>query len=944
MHSLISRHINADTLVSSTMSATNFNAGTGTEANALAMHIVPIDGTDTNVWDDITPKDNIQERVTYVKSRSAYSYDKLVFHFKLPSPLFSDALIPGTGGSYEGNKVYAVARIEVVDGPDEGTNPDVYFLDNRDTQTRITTASISSDVVGDGSTAQLDNVPPSSNLISVIDVTLNGDYLRADYNPDATSNADATPTTPAITTTPTRVGVGGTIDIEITGNSAHRIRSFREEDVIIHLIGTEAVGTNTAVPADDPLYLAKGKKWESIHPSRDVLRGTGLVTTRIKVEAGQFKRNPAKAATAVQSEGRGKLTKNNPFEDDNMVVKVQVTVKDKAGNTTVQDPDGITSSANDALRFILDSKLPKVSILYPKTGAKKDSTRFTAHMQQEYEFIGDNQSSAVPLNPLHYAVDEETQKQVVYINEDSLVIDSVTPSSEPTTLLAALKNKGFDRNGTKYSLVEDKEGVYVIPAGLKKHSQKSNAKLRVYATDLTGNRSVDGKPAADKVVFDADPPQITGLFPNNDVLAQYGNIINDDTKNPSFKINEEVDSLLIRYQDLVNNGNSRNKAGTVAHMKMVNKTIEIPFAGADSLIHEDIYDLQIYARDLAGNIGVSTVSKELTYDKNFKNPAAGAFKIVAEVRDNKKGKNAQSDADYAKPSKAKMDSIVAGQALRLTITALDEALTKQAGEDRPAVVYKQADVVVKAQDAMGNLLSDVTFWGDGVTPAKGGGSATLDGANWFVGEREVFLAGTVAQTVTIVVADMTDDNMDNHFSKSYTIVVDAADFQSLMITAMDDGVEGVETVWGEFELTVVPTDKYGNPSLKVFLGSDAPKTGGADSLNILDTRIKAANNTHEYERIYVELEPNYSLDGFSTRGRPVYLKGRTYFIEAPERSGRILEFDASVDDRGLDDDDERSEKVTNFVEFDIRAPLMIAIGVADSDGNAVTGDVQISQR
>lgn len=909
VHSLASRHISVDTLVTIDPTGLPATALPVTVAGTANTQAEAAGGLGADLRDPptgSTETDAIQ-RVSYRKSPSAYAYDTLVFHFKLRNidiPDGQTGIEPGTGGSFEGKKVYAVAAIVVRDGNDPGSDLDVYHLDSRDTETKISRRYPNAyrDVVGGGGTIRIDNVLPSASIVTAIDVKLNDDYLvQRDPAADISETDD-------------RAGIGDKIEIEISGDAAHRFRAYREDDLVIELIGTEAVeneaGNNNAVSANKAL-----KGYKKTFEPRDIIRSGGILKDPFTVTMNMFKRTTERAATVNGT----KLGNKKDFEDDNVQVMVKVTVLDEAKNAKVQvipaaDPD------RRSPRFIVDSKPPTVTIKYPKSGvnptsakergkgAPADSTRFTARISQEYDFVGDAASNPSNLSPLIYTADEETIREVVYINADSLVINDTAPDEDKFALL-----------------VDDSDGERIVPkspagSNLAKHSNPTKTvKLRVYATDLSGNRGEGMPNGGDDVYFDADPPQITDLFPNNEVLGQYGNIINADTRDPSFKINEEVDSLLVRYHDLVNNGNSRDKVGTIVQLTMVNKTIEIPFDGADGLIQEDIYELQVYARDLAGNIGTSDLVEELTYDENFENPAAGAFTIVAEVRDNTKGKNAQSAADYAKPTaKAKMDSIVAGQALRLTITALDETLTEQAGEDRPAVIYNQDGVVVKAQDAMGNMLSDVTFWGEGVTPAEGGGSATLDGANWFVGERQIFLAGTVAQTVHIVVSDMTSTDMEDHFSKSHTVEVDAADFQSLMITATDENVMGTDiNVWGDFELNVVPTDKYGNPSLKVFLGSAAPKTGGVDSLNILDTRIKAANNTHEYERIYVELEPNYSLDGFSTRGRPIFLEGRTYIVEAPDRRGRILEFDASIDDRGLEDNDERSEDVTEFVEFTI---------------------------
>ena len=55
--------------------------------------------------------------------------------------------------------------------------------------------------------------------------------------------------------------------------------------------------------------------------------------------------------------------------------------------------------------FMLDSKPPKVTILYPKPSAA-DSNRFTAGIDQDYEFLGEG-GQTVDLKPLKFKVDEE---------------------------------------------------------------------------------------------------------------------------------------------------------------------------------------------------------------------------------------------------------------------------------------------------------------------------------------------------------------------------------------------------------------------------------------------------------------------------------------------------------------------------------------------------------
>ena len=68
------------------------------------------------------------------------------------------------------------------------------------------------------------------------------------------------------------------------------------------------------------------------------------------------------------------------------------------------------------------------------------------------------------------------------------------------------------------------------------------------------------------------------------------------------------------------------------------------FLGDEELIEGEAYDLQIYARDLAGQVGISDADggidgvdgaqaeQDLIFEEDLMNPQASDFKIVTEVR------------------------------------------------------------------------------------------------------------------------------------------------------------------------------------------------------------------------------------------------------------------------------------------------------------------------
>ena len=74
-----------------------------------------------------------------------------------------------------------------------------------------------------------------------------------------------------------------------------------------------------------------------------------------------------------------------------------------------------------------------------------------------------------------------------------------------------------------------------------------------------------------------------------------------------------------------------------------------------------------------------------------------------------------------------LDSVVAGQAVRLMITANDAMLD----DHRAAIAYRK-DVTLSATGSYGNQVSSVSFWGAGVKDNEDG-SAALAGTSWNVG-------------------------------------------------------------------------------------------------------------------------------------------------------------------------------------------------------------------
>ena len=813
--------------------------------------------------------------VAYTRGVRPLGYDVLEFRFNIKNLLSAEKLGPPRQSIVDLYGVYAVVTFysgsSTVDSATE-----VGKIESRDTKTTIAPKmSFVTDVVGDGKYIKIDRTKPATDIIKRLTTT----YREGSGSHKAVKDQ--------------YVGIGDWIKTEFTYDD------FDEHNVRLEIFAIEeykvddvkVVNANGAMRTYKPVFAGDAilRGYIDIDPEAD---NRGILRDSVRVATGQFER---KYTANDPDKDKNRFKKNGWFEDDNVLVNVRATVTDKAGNASQQ-----AATTGRSETFYLDSKPPVVKIAYPKPTAS-DSARFTAKISQTYDFLGDDPKSQA-LKPLKFKVDEPTSSEWVVLGGLKADVDTLT-SGASDGLEKVYDISGFALKNTKQGANPEKDNARPsadVPVGGKA------VDLTVVVKDLAGNKGA-GSPDG-VAIFDAKVPVVSKLFPNNTSLDAYGNKIggSENTQNPVFRINEVTDSILVRYYGR----DKRDVVGSTAQLSIVGENIKVSFSGKDSLIQDEVYDLQVYARDLAHHVGVSTVEKGLTYDRYFDNPDAGGFKVATEVRDNTMAKGEQGADAYAK-----MDSVVAGQPVRLTITAIDTMLTRKSGKTRAAVTYNAAGVQVVAMGSDGTMASaaQVKYWGGGVTDNKDG-SATLDDAGWIIGERQIFVAIGGSDTYKLVVKDMTADGVLN-FDGEAGMTVDAADFQGLMITATDNGIVGTTNVWGEFDLNVIPIDKYRNPSLKAFLGDTAPKTGGADSLNILDTRIKAANNSHEYDKIYVELEPNYSLEGFSSRGRPIYLKGRTYVLTAPDRRGKTLEFDASVDDQGIEDNDNRTEKVTAFVKF-----------------------------
>ena len=162
--------------------------------------------------------------------------------------------------------------------------------------------------------------------------------------------------------------------------------------------------------------------------------------------------------------------------------------------------------------------------------------------------------------------------------------------------------------------------------------------------------------------------------------------------------------------------------------------------------NQEMYTFQIFAVDLAGNVTV-TAPDTLYYSKEFENPVADSFAVTVSG-----------------------DSVIAGQALKVTLTAIDTAKSNAAGANRVAVAYpetvgKRALIRV---DAGEQDTSGVRFWGTGVTD-NGDGTATFEFVPWYTqqGDYSLVFATTDGEFVDTAIFQLTVLDIGNQVPSAH---------------------------------------------------------------------------------------------------------------------------------------------------------------------------------
>ena len=346
--------------------------------------------------------------------------------------------------------------------------------------------------------------------------------------------------------------------------------------------------------------------------------------------------------------------------------------------------------------------------------------------------------------------------------------------------------------------------------------------LEIEVWDSLGNMS---SMTLEDIWYDWKRPSITSLFPTADTAPRDADnedapTIGPATRNPVFQIDEELDSLSIRYHEagagraIVQDYRPGN-----ARLETVGSLVSWP-VNDTTFIDRQRYALQILAIDLAGNATV-TDGGTLTFRNVFANPDADMFKVVP---------------DTARKEKqvAGLDFDVALSVLDTTLTRVEKENDSDAADVRAVTYHTPSALAAIVSGDQAEALEGASFSGDGVSPASSfalpadlaaagmvAKAAILDGDSWHAGQRTVKFKSTKPLTgVVLMAAEGAIDPGTGAYTLRISgqaekpINIEIAEFSKFTLTAMEGEIP-TGNVRDAFSVRVVPTDSFDNPSLRI---------------------------------------------------------------------------------------------------------------------------------
>ena len=531
-------------------------------------------------------------------------------------------------------------------------------------------------------------------------------------------------------------------------------------------------------------------------------------------------------------------------------VRLQAVLVDDAGNrsdsvsvlanATQLAGDNADGSAAFAVNWTLtiDGTSPGITWTYPHPDSLNE-TRITPKASGS-KTLSNNVSHAMSLNPVKFAVSEIIDS-ILVMHGDNMRgfgrMQNADGTGDATDLNGAVIGAAEDDStftavlDTLYTSYDDDAETIVYDA-----AAGTLGDLTIKVWDTYGNMT---EVTNDAIIHDGVAPTVSSLFPtaenapknadNNDAPT-----INLTTKDLSFSIDEELDSLHVRYTE---SGGSRFieqsfGSGNV-RLETVGSLVSWPVSDT-SFVERQGYTLDVLAIDLAGNASVTGSEGVLTFTKGFGNPNADMFEIAVAT---------DAAMHYA------------GMDVTLNLTVIDTMLTRVEESPVLAVTYHtpSAIAVIVSGDQAG-ALDGVTFGGAGVSAAPSfalpaelaaagmvAKAAILDGDGWHAGRRDVTVQSTMPISgATIMAAEGSIDPATGSYMLRISgqaadpVSIDAAEFSQFVVTAMEGEVSG-GNVAGAFNINVLPADAHGNASAKI------DNAVGSDTYASVDVNFSTSN-------------------------------------------------------------------------------------------------------
>ncbi len=578
------------------------------------------------------------------------------------------------------------------------------------------------------------------------------------------------------------------------------------------------------------------------------LRGDRLYSPNpsvdMKIEAGQFADNERLELFAYLVDVAG-----NVGGDNDGPAAADWRILHGGADLVLADVDrldeiALANSRTD-IPIIGDATAPTIDVRYPNPdslAAGSHDPLITAAITQKianYTRLPGEASgiNTRDLNPLVIKLSEAPSKITIKHADSTLTLNPFTgdnPLTEDTEEDFPLDPTGGDKVATVdflndtpvtapwWKVTEETGAVAGIAKGKYEAKGGTSGDIVITVWDSLENKSVL---TLEGITLDGNTPGIDNLFPTDETAPKDADnedapTIDPVTKNPVFMLDEELDSLSIRYHEqgaetaIVQDyrpGNSR--------LETVGSLVDWP-VNDTTFIDRQRYELEVLAIDLAGN-AFAKEGGTLTFKDVFMNPDADMFKVV--------------------PNAALKEKQVAGADYAIVVSVLDTSLTRiekeqdsDAADVRAVTYHTPSALAAIVTGDQAEALEGASFSGTGVTEAPAfalpaelaaagmvAKAAILDGDGWHAGTRTVkFKSEKPLTGVTLMAAEGSLDPATGAYSLRISgqaakpIDIQIAEFSKFTLTAME-GEISAENVAGAFSVHVAPTDAFGNPSLRI---------------------------------------------------------------------------------------------------------------------------------